>query len=168
MDENGLKGLEEERRLAYVGLTRARRRALVSYAANRRLHGNWQSAIPSRFVGELPAANVEIAAEPGLSPRAEYVRPLYDWSAPGATDRADLTRIGATLASRPPPTIEGRSAPARDGELRRVGGFAAGDRVFHQKFGYGTVRRVEDNKLDISFDKAGEKKVMDAFVEHTA
>jgi DNA helicase-2/ATP-dependent DNA helicase PcrA len=167
MDENGLKGLEEERRLAYVGLTRARRRALVSYAANRRLHGNWQSAIPSRFVGELPEAHIEIAAEPGLSPRAEYMRPLYDWSAPGAMERGDFTRAGATLASRPPPMIEGRAAPLRDAELRRVGGFSPGDRVFHQKFGYGTVRVVEDNKLDISFDKAGEKKVMDAFVERT-
>jgi DNA helicase-2/ATP-dependent DNA helicase PcrA len=165
MDENGLKGLEEERRLAYVGLTRARRRALVSYAANRRIHGNWQSAIPSRFVGELPEAHLEISAEPGLSPRAEYIRPLQDWAGPVAMGAADARRAGATLASRPPPTIEGRGIPLRDAELRRVGGFSPGDRVFHQKFGYGTVRGVEDNKLDISFDKAGEKKVMDAFVE---
>jgi DNA helicase-2/ATP-dependent DNA helicase PcrA len=165
MDENGLKGLEEERRLAYVGLTRARRQALVSYAANRRIHGNWQSAIPSRFVGELPEAHLEIAAEPGLSPRAEYIRPLYDWSAPGAAGGAHPGRAGATLASRPPPMLEGRGIPSRDAELRRVGGFSPGDRVFHQKFGYGTVRGVDDNKLDISFDKAGEKKVMDAYVE---
>jgi DNA helicase-2/ATP-dependent DNA helicase PcrA len=165
MDENGLKGLEEERRLAYVGLTRARRRALVSYAANRRIHGNWQSAIPSRFVGELPEAHLEISAEPGLSPRAEYIRPLQDWAGPVAMGAGDARRAGATLSSRPPPTIEGRGIPLRDAELRRVGGFSPGDRVFHQKFGYGTVRGVEDNKLDISFDKAGEKKVMDAFVE---
>ena len=164
MDENNdLKGLEEERRLAYVGITRARKRALISYAANRRMHGNWQSAIPSRFVGELPEASIDIVAAPGLSPRADYLRPLHDWSAP--TPRADFSRVGATLASRPPPTIEGRAAPRRDAELHRVGGFAPGDRVFHQKFGYGTVRAVEDNKLDISFEKAGEKKVMDAFVE---
>jgi DNA helicase-2/ATP-dependent DNA helicase PcrA len=165
MDENGLKGLEEERRLAYVGLTRARRRALVSFAANRRIHGNWQSAIPSRFVGELPETHVEIAAAPGLSPRAEYIRPRIDWSSPGPAGRADFGRVGATLASRPPPMIEGRGVPARDAELRRIGGFSAGDRVFHQKFGYGTVRGVEDNKLEVHFDKAGEKKVMDAFVE---
>ena len=165
MDENGLKGLEEERRLAYVGLTRARRRALVSYAANRRIHGNWQSAIPSRFVGELPEAHIEIAAAPGLSPRAEYIRPRFDWSAPIPAGRPEFARAGATLASRPPPIIEGRGVPARDAELRRVGGFSPGDRVFHQKFGYGTVLGVEDNKLDIDFDKAGEKKVMDAFVE---
>jgi DNA helicase-2/ATP-dependent DNA helicase PcrA len=165
MDENGVKGLEEERRLAYVGLTRARRRALVSYAANRRIHGNWQSTIPSRFIAELPEAHVEIAAEPGLSPRADYLRPLHDWTIAGAGGQAAFGRVGATLASRPPPTIEGRGVPLREAELRRVGGFSPGDRVFHQKFGYGTVRGVEDNKLDISFDKAGEKKVMDAFVE---
>jgi DNA helicase-2/ATP-dependent DNA helicase PcrA len=163
MDENGVKGLEEERRLAYVGVTRAKKRALVSYSANRRLYGNWQSAIPSRFVGELPDRHLEIASAPGLSPRGGFAAPAFDWS---ATPRPDFSRVGGdSFAKRLPPAIETRGAPRRDVELRRVGGFSPGDRVFHQKFGYGRVTLVEDNKLTIAFEHAGEKRVMDAFVE---
>jgi DNA helicase-2/ATP-dependent DNA helicase PcrA len=163
MDETGRAGLEEERRLAYVGLTRARQRAYVSYAANRRLYGQWQPTLPSRFIAELPAEHLEVVADPGLYPRAAALGG-DDWS-PGASfpGRPDLTRLGPL--GRRPPLIEGRAGPPSGRELRRVGGFAKGDRVFHQKFGYGTVRTVEDNKLAISFDKAGDKMVMDAFVE---
>ena len=165
MEESGRAGLEEERRLAYVGLTRARRRAYVSYAANRRIYGQWQPTLPSRFVAELPTDHLEVVADPGLYPRAAAL-PGDDWS-PGAAfpGRPDLTRLGPL--GRRAPLIEGRPAPAAGRELRHIGGFAAGDRVFHQKFGHGTVRAVEDNKLSIRFDKAGDKMVMDAFVEKT-
>jgi len=159
LEESGLKALEEERRLAYVGLTRARKRASVSFAANRRIHGQWQSSIPSRFVDELPAEHVEMLAEPGLMP--------------GMAEPRDLTGWGKTEVLRQPrwsprsgvPLIEGRAVQVRGHEVRRVGGFKSGDRIFHQKFGYGTIQRVEDNKLAIAFDKAGDKMVMDSFVE---
>ncbi len=170
MDENGLAGLEEERRLAYVGITRARHRAAISYAANRRIHGSWQGAIPSRFVGELPPDHVEIVAEPGLAPHmgAGWGGSQFGTSHFGAElPRADLTRREFGLRDsfyRRPPLIEGRGSPVRCAEVPHVGGFAPGDRVFHQKFGYGTVRAVEENKLAIEFDKAGDKKVMDSFV----
>jgi len=145
MDEAGLKGLEEERRLAYVGLTRARRRAYVSYAANRRVHGQWQSALPSRFIGELPEEHIETLAEPGLYPRPAGLTEA--WSSAGYfARRAETPRLAAAAP-----------APAS-------GGFVAGDRIFHQKFGYGTVRSAEAGKLAISFDKAGDKMVMDSFV----
>src|SRR6185503_5646699 len=65
LDESGEKGLEEERRLAYVGITRAREEARVSFAANRQVYGRWTSQLPSRFVDELPLANVEAASETG-------------------------------------------------------------------------------------------------------
>jgi DNA helicase-2/ATP-dependent DNA helicase PcrA len=163
MDETGRAGLEEERRLAYVGLTRARRRAYVSYAANRRIHGQWQPTLPSRFIAELPSEHTEVIADPGLYPRAGALAES-DWGAGGFfSPRPDLTRLGPL--GRRAPLTEARPAPAAGRELRRVGGFAPGDRIFHQKFGYGTVRAVEDNKLAISFDKAGDKMVMDAFVE---
>jgi DNA helicase II / ATP-dependent DNA helicase PcrA len=163
MDENGIAALEEERRLAYVGLTRAKQRAFVSYAANRRIHGQWQAAIPSRFVGELPGDHVEILAEPGLQPRRDALAHGIDWF---EGRRPDATRIDvARFSWRRPPTIEGRGVPSREAEVKRVGGFSPGDRVFHDKFGYGTVRAVEDNKLAIAFDKAGDKKVMDSFVQ---
>jgi len=165
MDDTGRAGLEEERRLAYVGLTRAKRRAYVSYAANRRMYGQWQPTLPSRFIAELPREHTDIVADPGLYPRAgAFEREEWSMARPGPElARPDLTRVGPL--GRRPPIIESRPVPQRGVEVRRIGGFAKGDRIFHQKFGYGTVRAVEDNKLAISFDKAGEKMVMDAFVE---
>ncbi len=147
MDEGGLKGLEEERRLAYVGLTRARRRAFVSYAANRRIHGQWQTTLPSRFIAELPADHIETIAEPGLYPRSGGLAEAWAGSASFFGRRAETPRLA--------------SAP----HAASSGGFAAGDRIFHQKFGYGTVRSAEHGKLAIAFDKAGDKMVMDSFVE---
>jgi DNA helicase II / ATP-dependent DNA helicase PcrA len=184
VEEHGLKGLEEERRLAYVGLTRARRRALVSFAANRRIHGQWQSSARSRFIDELPAAHIEIVTEMGLGAApvwnagaaAAAAAASTGWagtgagaSSPGwdaAWNRAQ-SGIGSGRAMRQPVLIESapRSSPLRGREVAKVGGFAIGDRVFHQKFGYGTVRAVEDNKLAIEFEHAGDKKIMDAFVE---
>jgi DNA helicase-2/ATP-dependent DNA helicase PcrA len=146
MDEAGLKGLEEERRLAYVGLTRARRRAFVSYAANRRVRGQWQSSLPSRFVGELPEDHIDSVAEPGLYPRAPSLQEPWGAGSSFFGRRAEAPRL--VTAERPRPAV----------------GYVAGDRVFHQKFGYGTVRASEGGKLAISFDKAGDKMVMDSFV----
>jgi DNA helicase-2/ATP-dependent DNA helicase PcrA len=166
IEENGLAALEEERRLAYVGLTRARHRAYVSFAANRRIHGQWQNTIRSRFVDELPNEHVEIVAELGLQPAASWdagwtsaieVPPAAPWRPAAAPRRPLLANTG--LANAGP-------VPRRGEELRRVGGFAVGGRVFHQKFGYGTITAVEGNKLAIHFDVAGDKKIMDAFVEH--
>jgi DNA helicase-2/ATP-dependent DNA helicase PcrA len=168
VEEHGLKGLEEERRLAYVGLTRARRRVFVSFAANRRIHGQWQSSARSRFIGELPEGQVELTTETGLG-----AAPVWGGTASSATGWASASpgwgaaweqARDARNALRPL-LIESAPVPKRGQEIPRVGGFAVGDRVFHQKFGYGTVCTVEDNKLTIAFEKAGDKKVMDAFVE---
>ncbi|HEV8026824.1 MAG TPA: UvrD-helicase domain-containing protein [Stellaceae bacterium] len=160
MQETGRAALEEERRLAYVGLTRARHRAYVSYAANRSIHGQWQATLPSRFLAELPGAHVEVVADPGLYPRST-VFDRQDWSK--ATPRPDLAHLGPL--GRRAPLMERQPAPRGGRELRHAGGFSAGDRIFHQKFGYGTVRTVDHNKLAITFDKAGDKMVMDSFVE---
>ncbi|HEX5453973.1 MAG TPA: 3'-5' exonuclease, partial [Stellaceae bacterium] len=163
VEEHGLKGLEEERRLAYVGLTRARHRALVSFAANRRIHGQWQSTARSRFVDELPEKQVEAVMETGLG-----MAPSWDagFAAAASTPAwgAAWERAQTGRPTRQPLLLENAPAPKRGQDIPRVGGFAVGDRVFHQKFGYGTVRAVEDNKLAIDFEHAGDKKVMDAFV----
>jgi DNA helicase II / ATP-dependent DNA helicase PcrA len=156
LEENGPAALEEERRLAYVGLTRARHRAHISFAANRRIHGQWISTIRSRFVDELPSEHIEVMAELGLQPGSVWGA---DWVNAMEVPAAPRT------PSRRPLLIESVPVPRRGEEVRRVGGFAVGNRVFHQKFGYGTVTQVEDNKLAIHFDVAGEKKVMDAYVE---
>ncbi len=163
MEENGLAAVEEERRLAYVGLTRARHRAHVSFAANRRIHGQWQSAMRSRFVDELPAEHIEFVAEPGLRPGARDIAYAGGWGTTIEMPAAAATRPWAE--PRRPVLIEAGPTPRRGAEIRRVGGFAVGDRVFHQKFGYGAVTAVEDNKLAIRFEHAGDKKIMDAYVE---
>ena len=152
MDESGLKGLEEERRLAYVGLTRARRRAIVSHAANRRIYANWQSSIPSRFIEEIPADQVEQTGSAALE-RDRLLR------APSFTGG-----FGSQfpMVARRPRTIDAWEQPARPARAEAI---PLGTRVFHQKFGYGTVTGVDDDKLDIDFEKAGPKRVIDRFVE---
>jgi DNA helicase-2/ATP-dependent DNA helicase PcrA len=170
LDETGLRGLEEERRLAYVGLTRARRRAIVSFAANRRLHGSWAAAIPSRFVDELTAEAVERESEPGL-----YGGALAGYPAGGFGSGFDGGGLAGWSQSRGTPGMArararaGRAEPFIDVVPREVESLpgqsvAAGARVFHQKFGYGTVRKVEGERLTIGFDRAGDKKVMASFV----
>jgi ATP-dependent DNA helicase UvrD/PcrA len=168
VEEHGLKGLEEERRLAYVGLTRARHRAFVSFAANRRIHGQWQSAARSRFVDELSPDHVEIITETGLGFAPAFgsgAAASLGWTAasPGWGAAWNQSQMGR--AGRQPLLIESARVPLRGQEVQKVGGFSVGDRVFHQKFGYGTIRKVEDNRLEINFEHAGDKKVMDAFVE---
>ncbi len=146
MDESGNKGLEEERRLAYVGLTRARKRAIVSHAANRRIYANWQTSIPSRFLEEIPDAHAERIG----GRKAERVAAATAFSGQ------------FPLIARRPRTIEVWEQPGRAARTDQI---PVGSRVFHQKFGYGTVKAVEDDKLDISFEQAGEKRVLDRFVE---
>jgi DNA helicase-2/ATP-dependent DNA helicase PcrA len=150
LDENGLKGLEEERRLAYVGLTRARQRAVVSFAGNRRVNNLWQDSLPSQFVAELPKDHVQRVIDTGLYGGERGLREARAGFAAG--------HWGSVWDSR------GLSTAPRGSERRRVNrdGLV---RVFHQKFGYGTVAEVEGDKLEIDFDKAGRKKVIDSFVE---
>ncbi|HVC61282.1 MAG TPA: UvrD-helicase domain-containing protein [Acetobacteraceae bacterium] len=149
LDEGGLKSLEEERRLAYVGLTRARRRAIVSHAANRRIYANWQTSIPSRFVDELPEAQVERAGSAALARDARIA--------------AATTFVGQfPLVARRTRTVEAWEQPSRPA---RGDAIPVGARVFHQKFGYGVVTAADDDKLDVAFDQAGEKRVLDRFLE---
>ncbi len=242
LDESGRAGLEEERRLAHVGLTRARKRAKIYFATNRRIHGMWTSTVPSRFLDELPEGDVEVTQAAGgaggfgmsgygasrfdemASFGSNYTTPgwqraqqrrgaggfsengqpryvpdgVFDEdkdfgeeagsdhlspggrgrtraarSGEGASDSAD--REGGTPSPRPSPRrgegVRGRRVPLTiEGELvaKSTGTaslFAVGERVFHQKFGNGNVTAVDGNKLTIHFDKAGEKRVVDSFVE---
>ncbi|MBL3567008.1 ATP-binding domain-containing protein, partial [Rhodovulum sulfidophilum] len=173
MDETGLKGLEEERRLAYVGLTRAEELCTVSFAANRRVYGKWQSQLPSRFIDELPPSHVDVLTPPGLygggygaaAPQAAFSGIEARASRADVYNSPGWQRLQSRNAGRAP------AAPSRGA---RAGGvvidaeavpvFELGARVFHQKFGYGTVTGIEGDKLDIAFDKAGAKKVVARFV----
>ncbi len=238
LDDQGRAGLEEERRLAHVGLTRARKRAKIYFATNRRMHGLWQTNIPSRFLDELPEANVEVTeAQAGFGGYGGYGTSRFDaatsfgsnYRTPGwqraqgrradrsggggfeeddaadyesddaGSEKADarpvhlspegrepapgLTRGRATpdivrgregegvrtsrlipgpSPRRLPPTIEGELVAKSTGT---TSAFALGDRVFHQKFGNGNITAIDGNKLTIQFDKAGQKRVVDSFVE---
>ncbi len=177
IDEKGTKGLEEERRLAYVGVTRAKRDARISFAANRMVYGRWTTQLPSRFVDELPLSHVEAQSDTGYygaSAGLKEARSRWDdapsfgssYSSPG-WKRAQATT--ATQTPRPAfarrAVIEGEGRLIATSDPSTGSGWSRGDRVFHQKFGYGSVRAIEGNKLIVSFDKAGEKKVIDTFVE---
>ncbi len=235
LDDQGRAGLEEERRLAHVGLTRARKRAKIYFATNRRMHGLWQTNIPSRFLDELPEPNVEVteAQGGGFGGYGGYGSSRFDaatsfgssYNTPG-WQRAQAKKNGDGFAepdtdydagddtSFPLPRAgEGRSSAARSGGGSRnpsartsstspdddtsspspwrardertpkprlpltiegelvakstgtISAFTLGDRVFHQKFGNGNVTAIDGNKLTIQFDRAGEKRVVDSFVE---
>lgn len=174
LDEGGLASLEEERRLAYVAITRARRRCTILHAANRRIYGQWTSSIPSRFIGELPADHIE--EETTLTGGASL------WRA-GMTEHEDpfahLARERPTRTQTRGPgwqralTTGYDATPKRLKETTRsAASFAAkprtdiaiGQRVFHDKFGYGTVTDQEGNRLEIEFEQAGTKRVIDSFV----
>jgi DNA helicase-2/ATP-dependent DNA helicase PcrA len=204
LDEQGRAGLEEERRLAHVGLTRARRRAKLYFATNRRIRGSWSTTMPSRFLDELPAANVEITESKGGSGwggasgygpsrfdnvesfGSSYTTPGWqraqarrardpggrngggqagggfnESQSPFSSPRGD-TGGNWSRNKRAPMTIEGELVAKSTGTTSE---FSLRDRVFHQKFGYGEVVKVDGNKLTIAFEKAGEKKVVDSFVE---
>ena len=167
MDESGLKGLEEERRLAYVGITRAERICTISFAGNRRVFGQWQSSMPSRFIDELPDDHVEVLTPPGLygggygaaatpSSLHEAAANADGYNSPGwrrMQERAGQRGLSQAKEARHM-TIDATAVPAYD----------LGVRVFHQKFGYGAVIGTEGDKLEIAFDKAGVKKVVAKFV----
>ncbi len=204
LDDQGRAGLEEERRLAHVGLTRARRRAKIYFTSNRRIHGSWSSSIPSRFLDELPEAHVEVTEAKGgfgnfggnygasrfdtmESFGSNYTTPGWqraqarkarggfeeddtDFAQEPAADPDEspapsrAARPGGARAAkrRMPLTIEGELVAKSTGT---ISSFSEGDRVFHQKFGNGNVTHIDGNKLTILFDKAGEKRVVDSFIE---
>jgi len=188
LDEGGRVGLEEERRLAYVGLTRAKKNLAIYFSSNRRIHGLWQSTIPSRFLDELPREHVDIAA-----PDSEYGS--YGRERFGGQDPFDTTyqtpgwqraqahkseqhtrenwgmRSGKGVEKIGYGEAEFGRGKVIDGEIvsqkqaRTTGTFLVGERVFHLKFGNGTIIFVEDNKLTVEFDKAGQKRVLDSYVD---
>lgn len=142
MDESGMKGLEEERRLAYVGITRARKRVFISYAASRRIYGNWINSIPSRFVDEIPKDLIEVTSERGMiqAGRSKH------WDSSGFAPQAKTSSFE-------------RKVQTSDGIV-----LARGDRIFHDKFGYGKIINIDGHKLDIAFEHGGKKRVLDSFV----
>ena len=172
MDESGLKGLEEERRLAYVGITRAEEICTISFAGNRRVYGQWQSQMPSRFIDELPEEHIEVLTPPGL-----YGGGYGAASGGRATPSAVESRVAQANTYNSPgwQRMQARSGQhgmtqARESrsntiiDLEAVSSFTLGERVFHQKFGYGIVQDIEGDKLEIAFDKAGVKKVVAKFI----
>ncbi|WP_340301188.1 ATP-dependent helicase [Roseobacter sp. HKCCD5988] len=177
MDEEGIKGLEEERRLAYVGITRAEELCTISFAGNRRVYGQWQSQMPSRFIDELPEAHVEILTPPGLYGHQSHgmeqsASPVSQMQiASNLPDRAAQADAYNSPGWRRLQARQGEYGLSQPRESKRAGfdeaatvPFDLGERVFHQKFGYGAITAIEGDKLDVAFDKAGVKKVVARFV----
>jgi DNA helicase-2/ATP-dependent DNA helicase PcrA len=165
IDENGAVGLEEERRLAYVGITRARRNVQLSFAGSRRIHGQWQSSIPSRFVQELPPETVIEDIAQGLGGAIPFGRAAQvQLSGDGTFGGSGETRGGYGPGWRR--MAERRAGGIDDGyrASNNKSEFTPGERVFHQKFGMGNITHIDGDKLEIAFDKAGNKKVVAGFV----
>ena len=169
MDESGLKGVEEERRLAYVGITRAEEICTISFAANRRVFGQWQSSLPSRFIDELPEGHVDVLTPPGLYGGG------YGAASPGVSSGIEQRVAEANVYNSPGwkrlqaraghrPVSQPREAKNSVIDLDAVSSFTVGERVFHQKFGYGEIVEIEGDKLGVEFEKAGTKKVVASFV----
>ena len=167
IDELGLIGLEEERRLAYVGITRARKKLFISYTANRQIHGLWQGSIPSRFISELPKEDLNENIEGNLGAAASSHR-QFEFNqisnqnnnyGPGFF-RAKKNKIS---------TLNHYNSSKRDNQNKINSSFSTqfklSQRVFHQKFGMGTIISVDGDKLDIAFDKAGEKRVISSYIK---
>nr|WP_314472395.1 UvrD-helicase domain-containing protein [uncultured Sphingomonas sp.] len=181
LDETGTRGLEEERRLAYVAITRARRQATILHAANRRIYGQWTSSIPSRFVAELPDDHVETETtmsggeslwRANWSERADPFADVGRGTGRGPGWQRAAGTLGGkpggdwqsrTFSREPSRVVESRTPAVSLGNKGRTD-LSVGLRVFHQKFGYGTIEEIEGNKLEIEFEKAGRKRVMDSFV----
>ncbi|ABG32868.1 DNA helicase II [Roseobacter denitrificans] len=180
MDEGGTevrngkriaKGLEEERRLAYVGITRAKKLCTISFVANRLIFSKgmkgWQSMMPSRFIDELPPEHVEVLTPPGLygggygaaAPRST----LHDQAAEANVyNSPGWRRLQARSQDRP--VSQPRESRNTVIDASALSSFVIGERVFHQKFGYGAVIAIEGDKLEIAFEKAGTKKVIAKFI----
>ena len=170
MDESGVAGLEEERRLAYVGITRARKRAIITHAGNRRIHGSWTSSLPSRFVDELPDESIDVDAEAPASVSSGGWGQGYggraSWNNVGNQPSASAQRLRDAMTQarklqprerKPSYSVPKRSSPSS--------AFQVGDRVFHDKFGYGSVTGADKDKVRVKFDHSGEKKLMDSFLK---
>ncbi len=180
MDESGLKGLEEERRLAYVGITRAEEVCTISFAANRRVYGQWQSALPSRFVDELPGEHVDVLTPPGLygggygaagmgASANPVVQEMQGSDIFDRASKADVYNSPGWKRLQERSAKRGLGQPSEQRnmtiDMNVISSFSLGDRVFHQKFGYGEVMNIEGEKLDIEFDKAGSKKVVAQYIQ---
>ncbi|APZ98158.1 DNA helicase II [Sphingopyxis sp. QXT-31] len=175
MDEGGTASLEEERRLAYVAITRARERASIYHAANRRIYGQWMSSIPSRFIAEIPPEHVDMENSFGGGQSLWRA----NWSAQGDPFAHVAERQPARTMTRGPAwqravaassTVTHAPAPSERGPAASVGAkprsdLAIGMRVFHEKFGYGEIADIDGNKLEVEFEQAGSKRVLDSFVK---
>ncbi len=174
VDESGMKGLEEERRLAYVGLTRARERAAISFVANRQIYGRWQSVMPSRFIDELPPEHVEAISETGYSGSTGFGNSFGEQASTTFEDLGEQSTYNSPGWKRMQASAGRKRSPAPviDGKAEIMGSsdpagalFAMGQRVFHIKFGYGRVAAIEGAKMTVNFEKAGTKKVIATFLD---
>ena len=182
MDESGTKGLEEERRLAYVGVTRARERLTISFAANRRVYNQWQSSLPSRFIDELPPENVDVLTPPGLYGGTHGAAAGGFAGVPGLMKGSALEQRASEASTYASPgwkRLQGNAGKQGRGframkspseaknlviDAEAVSAFDVGQRVFHQKFGYGSIEAMEGDKLTVAFEKAGTKRVVAGYV----
>ncbi|MCY4306257.1 MAG: UvrD-helicase domain-containing protein [Aestuariivita sp.] len=169
-EENGTAGVEEERRLAYVGITRAQEVCTISFAESRFAFGKVQMQFPSRFINELPEEHVDILTSMTGSYRNDSRQDMQ-----GSTIEEQSAYAG-TYHSAGWKRFQSRSKAVRklsppqftkkETNNMSKGKFALGDRVFHMKYGYGSIKSVDINTLEIEFEKADMKRVDVRYVHH--
>jgi DNA helicase-2/ATP-dependent DNA helicase PcrA len=163
LDDSGASGLEEERRLAYVGITRARKRVTILYVSNRRVYGKWQSAYPSRFIDELPTDHISHETNTGFGGSGRMSEPSFGFDNSDGFQHLSWQSRRKARTQRQMDAISYGQIETNASVLK----FDLGERIFHQKFGYGEITSVDGSKLEVKFEKAGSKKVVDSFVERT-
>ena len=142
IDENGESGLEEERRLAYVGITRAKNNVWIFNANSRLTHGQWIDCIPSRFIDELPDKNINRFSSYSNNFKSSIAS---EWLIANNKKEINLSKEYINENN--------------DNKFKLM------ERIFHQKFGYGKILEIDGDKVTIDFEKAGEKKLMLTFIE---
>ncbi len=153
LDESGKEGLEEERRLAYVAITRAKQKLTISFASSRMVFGNIISSIPSRFVDELDKDFIEIVNKTGAGP--SYNKPKSKFAEKQSSFVIPSAENGFKV---------GKKKLFDESNSK----FTVGDKIFHQDFGYGRVINVNGRHLQIVFEKSAIKTLLEDFVEKAA
>ena len=150
LEETGQKALEEERRLAYVGITRGKKRVYISFAKRRFIHDGWNYSQPSRFIAELPKLHIDTDEEIFGLEDSIYVVDSNEYE-------ERVKNPNKLLFNRELNSINKRNKKNR---------YKVGDEIFHEKYGYGIIKYIANGKLEIVFDKSKETKiVLESFIK---
>ena len=156
LDDNGQIGLEEERRLAYVGITRAKLACTISSAESRYKFGDFNFNLESRFIKELPNQFIQDLTPSGFQSSNAINQSSFLEQESSFYRSPGWSRLQSNLTNNPSPFFNNSPHVTKT--------FSIGDRVFHEKFGYGIISELENDKALVDFEKADRKNIKTAFL----